>query len=133
MSSVYVETDKGKAIAYQLLNPHYTDGRFRQIQTVFLAPGYKTVDQFGTDMVECASYDYSDRLEEWHSHELREAAWKAAESKGFEKNSAAVIEAFLRELFEDPDLSLVHIVAGVNLGNGYAYRVYGYIRKLKSN
>jgi len=109
------------------LNPHYTDDRFRQSQTVFLAPGYTTVRQYSVDVVEGVYYDYSDRLHQLHGEKCDEAQ-KAAEARGFTKNSPALLEAYLQELFGDPDLQLVHIIAGVNLGNGYPYRVYGYIR-----
>lgn len=99
--SVYVETDKTKELQYRLLNPHYTDDRFRQSQTVFLAPGYTTVRRYSVDIVEGVSYDYSDRLHQWHGEKCDEA-WKAAEARGFIKNSPALLEAYLQELFGGP-------------------------------
>lgn len=124
---VYVETDKSKELQYGLLNPHYTDDRFRgDPKTVFLAPGFTTKAGYGGDTVEGVSYEYSDRLHEWHGEKC-DAAWKVASEKGFNKNSAEVMEAYLRELLGDPDLQLVHVVAGVNHSNGYPYRVYGYV------
>ena len=124
---VYVETNNTREIQSRLLDPHYTDDRFRKSQTVYLAPGHTTKMNFGVPLVKVASYDYSDRLLQWYGRQCDEA-WNAAAKLGFEKNSAQLIEAFLRELFKDPNLELVHIVAGVNVGNGYGYRVYGYIR-----
>lgn len=82
------------------------------------------------DMIEGVSYDYSDRLYQWYGEKC-DQAWKAAEAKGFVKNSPAMLEAFLQELFGDSDLKLVHLVTGVNVGNGYPYRGYGYIRNNK--
>lgn len=133
MYGVYVETDHSKPIGSRLLNPHYSDERFRKSHTVFLAPGYRTVEQYGTEMVEGISYDYSDRLQQWNTDKDYRAAWKAAADKGLEKDSAAYLQEFLRELFHDPELKLVHLISGVNAGNGYPYRVYGYIRSSKSS
>lgn len=122
---VYIETDKEIGLQSQLLYPHYTDRRFREGRTVFLAPGFRTVRKYGTDIVNNVSYAYSDRLREWYDKKYKEA-WNEAEAKGFAKRSPAMLEAFLQELFGDPDLQLIHIVAGFD-GNGYPYHVYGYI------
>lgn len=127
---MFVQTDKTRALDYGMLNPHYSDDRFRRAQTVFLAPGYKLTRPFGSDIVEEASYDYSDRLHQFHG-DKNDEAWKAAEAKGLVKNSPALLEAYLQELFGDPNLQLVHLVTGVNVGNGYPYHVYGYIRGKK--
>jgi hypothetical protein len=42
--------------------------------------------------------------------------------------TASCIEAYLRIVYDDPGLRLVHIIAGVNSSSGYAYNVYGYIK-----
>lgn len=127
MGTVRVVSDKNEVIAYRDLHPHYSDGRFsRSAQTVFVAQGHTTVLQHGTEMVDGAHYNYSDRLFEHFHGEQYDGAWEAAKSSGFQKDSAAYIEAFLRNLFKNEDIKLVHIVSGVNHSNGYPYQVYGY-------
>ncbi len=124
-----IETDKSKKIDYRYMNPHYTDTRFNKAQTVFVASGHKTSrDNLGYDRVEGASYDYSDRIFQWFSDEDRDRAWEAAKQKVAEKESPAMIEEYLRALYKDPGLELLHILTGVNVSNGYPYRVYGYSR-----
>lgn len=81
-------------------------------------------------MVEGASYVYSDRLQQWHGKKCDEAFDRVKE-KGVPEKTPAFYEAYLQELMDDPALKLVHIVAGVNVGNGYPYRVYGYIATKK--
>lgn len=126
---VQIQKEKTISISSRLISPHYTDNRFNKEQTVFLAPGYHTVSSFGCDVVKEASYEYSDRLWQW-DYETSEKAWKEASEK-FPKNSAALFEEYLRRYYKNPDLELVHIIAGVNRGNGYPYRVYGYISHKK--
>ena len=117
-------SDKNQTFQYGCLNPHYTDNRFRDPQTIFLEPGFKTERQFSAEMVKDASCDYSDRLRQWNGEKCDEA-FQRVKAKGVPEKTPAFFEAYLQELMEDPDLQLVHIVAGVNVGNGYPYRVYG--------
>jgi len=124
---MYVECNKEKSLDYGMLNPHYTDSRFLHAQTVFLAPGFTTIRQYGSDFVEGAAYVYDDRLLQWHGHEENEAAWEKAKESGFAERSPAKLEAYLQALLKDPGLRLVHLLTGFNWGNGYPYRVYGYI------
>lgn len=107
----------------QHLRPHYTDERFKNAQTVYLAKGYTLEGE----TVKGAAYNYSDRYRQWFSDELYTAAWNAAKAIDKDLSTAAAIEAFLRHIHEDPDLKLVHIMAGFNWSNGYDYQVYGFI------
>lgn len=117
-----VQSDHCKPI--QHLMPHYTDSRFKQPQTVYLADGHRVGKD---DYVKGAEYNYSDRLMEWNGWEKYEAAWNAAKASSHEPRSAAYVELYLRTLLDKPNLKLVHVMAGVNWGNGYPYQVYGYI------
>lgn len=105
------------------LRPHYTDDRFKSAQTVYLAKGYKLTGE----TVKGAAYNYSDRYRQWSSVESWDKAIHAAKAQFPETNCAAHIEAFLRAIHDDPELKLVHIMAGFNVSNGYDYQVYGFI------
>lgn len=111
------------------LRPHYSNTRFRHAQTVYLAAGYQTKQtQFDGDVeyVKGAEYAYSDRIRQWDWNKA-EAARKTAIEQVREDRCAAHIEVYLREFYGDPELKLVHILAGVNLSSGYDYQVYGWI------
>ncbi len=129
--SVYIETDKAKPISERLFSPHYTDDRFpgSSTLTVFLAPGYETVMQWGNPMIvdQGVEYAHGDRLVEWHGRDDADAAWKKATESVGKGKSALFVEMYLRELLGDPELKLVHISAGVNRSNSWYYRIYGYI------
>jgi len=123
---VHIETDKNTSIPWNMLNPHYSDNRFHNNdQTVFLAPGYELVSSFRRDVVDGAGYYYSDRLVQWDREKAEKSLQEASEK--FPDGSPALYEDYLRRYYENPALELVHIIAGVNLGSGYPYRVYGYI------
>jgi hypothetical protein len=152
---ILVQTNKFVPLSPSLLHPSYTNELFLEAQTIFRVLnknekrrhglsredsfeshfGYsrltklrtKSNDGFLNDSVEGAEYNYSDRLQEWYRSK-HDAAWEVAKQKGLPLNSAALIEAYLQELLDDPKLSLVHILAGVNYSTGYPYRVYGYFR-----
>lgn len=109
-------------------DPHYTDRRFtdaRGGRTIYLAPGLVTVDQFGTEMVEGAHYNYSDRLSGWYGYDKVESDWRAAKEQVGDRVTAELYEAWLQRLYDDPTTVLQHIVAGVNVATGYSYRVFG--------
>lgn len=95
-----------------------------------MRPGYKTVKHFGADSVDGCSYDYDDRIGGWYTHEEREAAWEAAKEK-HQLRTAAFIQEYLRILYKEPTLTIIHIVAGVNHSNGYPYNVFGYVKESK--
>ncbi len=105
------------------LNPHYTNERFRKPQTVFLLRGRYPQDGY----VPHAEYNYSDRIWQWDWDKCDKAR-EAVNAKGLDGNTAAWHEAWLRIVLDDSKLNLVHILAGVNLSNGYPYHVYGYIK-----
>jgi len=131
-NSVRPITDKDQEIPYDLWDPHYTDRRFTEAQsdglTIFADPLVVVAPtQFGGESAEGLSYSYSDRL---NTHfvgydKMREAARVAAEEVG-NHQSARFVEHMLRIALEDPELWLGHMKAGVNRGNGYSYKLYGY-------
>lgn len=106
------------------LSPHYTDNRFREPQTVWLATGYKLNKR---DVVNGAVYNYSDRIWQWDWNKANSA--HETIDKSLDHRSPAYIQEFLRYYFNNPKIVLVHVVAGVNLSNGYPYQVYGYFEK----
>jgi len=121
--------DKMATIPYRDLYPHYSDRRFTERSggmTVFLAEGKKMHKEHGTDFVEGASYEYSDRLVQWNGPDKCEEAAKKAKAVAGNVDSAQYYEEYLRILLNNPKLDLVHIVSGVNRGNGYPYQVFGY-------
>lgn len=114
-------TDKATPTPY----PHYTNPYFQTARTVYQSPTHR-LDTDG--YVKGAEYNYSDRLTQWHSWEKSKQADEAAKTSGFNRWSAGWAEVWLRSLLDDPDLELVHMMAGYNLSNGYGYWVYGYIK-----
>jgi hypothetical protein len=111
------------------LDPHYSDRQFRDPRSVWAKDKSKLArGEFGCDAYNEPGiyYDYSDRLEEWHSYEKITAARKAAEAAGYQPRTAPYLEAFIRALLDAPNLEILHIVAGVNHSNGYSYLIYGY-------
>lgn len=128
---VYVERNKDREIQYQYLNPHYTDSTFLHAQTVYLETGLMVRKESHGEFVDGAHYVYSDNLASWHKSEDRDAAWEKAQAEGHQKNSAGILESYLRHLMGDPELRLVHILTGHNWANGYPYRVYGIIQSKK--
>lgn len=124
INRVGVERNPNSPIAH--VAPHYTDDRFKEPQTVYLADGYKTDNSGGYPFVDGATYNYSDRIWQWDWNKA-DAANKASLEKGLHRDSAARYEVYLRLYFDKPDLKLVHIMAGYNLATGYPYRVFGYI------
>ncbi len=104
-------------------NPHYSNSYWNNAHTIFLLPGYKTAGHY--EMVEGLEYAYSDRLREWYTSDQYEAAWAGAKEL-HPTRTAAFIQEYMRRLMDKPTIELVHILAGVNLSNGYSYHVYGY-------
>ncbi len=103
------------------LQPHYTDQRFAKPQTVWVADG---VDINREGYVEDCEYNYSDRIWQWDWNKA-DAAQKSID-KELDRRSPAYIQEFLRVYFENPAIVLVHVMAGFNVSNGFAYQVYGY-------
>lgn len=124
INRVAVERDPDSPITH--MQPHYTDDRFREPQTVYLATGYNVDKQQRYPTVEGATYNYSDRIWQWDRNKA-DAANKASLEKGFHRDSAARFEVYLRLYFDKPTLKLVHVMAGFNVATGYPYQVFGYI------
>jgi len=124
-------SNKVASIPYDRLHPHYTDRRFTDVAfgavTVFVAEGQRTaLTSIGTQEVEGAHYNYSDRL--WSQyHDAMPAASARAKAAVGNTDSPRYFEELLRDLMQNPNLQLVHILTGVNRGNGYDYQVFGHI------
>lgn len=114
------------------LTPHYTDERFFHPQTVFLREGYRTSDRHSYPSVQGARYEYSDRIYGWYAHEKIEAAREFAKTIHLDARTPAHIEAYLQQVFDDPTIKLVHVMAGFNWGNGFPYQIYGFIQTEKA-
>ena len=99
-------------------NPHYTDTRFNKAQTVF---GKESQSPYGHKELE---YVYSDRLWQWNWDKAKRAREIANQSK-HTPQSCLWYETFLSEYLNKPVL-IEHILAGVNVSNGYPYYVLGY-------
>ena len=109
-------------------DPHYTDERFTRKmggRTIYLSEGLVTVERFGTETVEGAHYNYSDRIPQWYGFEKTEAAWRDAKAEVGEAITAEFYERWLQHVYDDPTTTLQHIIAGVNVSNGFSYRVFG--------
>lgn len=125
--AVHVVTNERKPVGGRLWSPHYSSTQFKgSAQTIYLRPGYQTKQGIAGDIVEGCRYDYSDRIVGYFPKEERDEAWAKAKSK-FEPKSAAFIQEYLRILYGNPNIVVVHILAGVNRSNGYPYRIYGYL------
>jgi len=127
MNAINPETNRGTSIPYRILNPHYTDSRFKKPQTIYLDPEFKTEIINGSDMVKGAEYLYSDRLIQEHGEEFERAIWKAGENA--KKYTPEFYEIYLRTMLGEPALRLLHILSSFNSADGYSYRIYGFIRK----
>jgi len=109
-------------ISREYFKPHYTNPLFDSSQTIFLREGYELEgNSIDLLVVKGAHYIYSDRL----PHD-KDGIWDKIKETGLEIFTAAFQELYLREILGSPDLTLVHILSGVNLGNGYPYQVYGF-------
>jgi hypothetical protein len=94
--------------------PHYSDHRYQggQTQTIF----GKEEKGIG--------YDYSDRLWQW-DYDKAEQATKTANETGAKPHTARWYQEYLSAYFGRA-IQLKHIIAGVNVSNGYPYLVFGY-------
>ena len=96
-------------------NPHYTEPEFKTPQTVFGA------EQGGLE------YVYSDRLWQW-SPQKDEIASKAANESGHRQRTCNWYEVYLSSYY-GKTIEILHIMAGVNVSNGYSYIVFGFREK----
>lgn len=106
------------------LSPHYTNSHYKEARTVWLKDGYTPQGRYNT--VPGVEYNYSDRLWQWE-RDKADKAWESVDRNQFTPRSSAFLQEWLRGYFDNPNLELVHILAGFNLGSGYPYQVYGYI------
>lgn len=123
-------TDKDAEIPYDLWDPHYTDRRFTERTsdglTIFVDPEQTLVEgDFVDEIGEGLTYMYSDRLVQWHGDAVQRAAEEAKREVSIVR-SARFIEKMLQGTLQDKSIWLGHIRAGVNRGNGYSYKIYGY-------
>lgn len=98
-------------------DPHYTDDRFREPQTIFGGEAAEGI----------LNYVYSDRIWQW-DYEKASLAAKAADESGAERHTCLWYEAYLSFYFDKP-VEVFHIIAGVNRSNGYSYLCFGYKEK----
>lgn len=118
--------DKDEIIPEKLLLPHYSDSYFSDRNLgVYLDPGYTTSPNpyGGTDEVQEAKYFYNDRLPVDYD-KLHRVAEEVERELGT-KSTARYFENMLQSALEEPELQLVHLITGVNRGNGFPYHVYG--------
>ncbi len=118
---MYIQTDPSKSLEF--LRPHYSDTRFRTEQTIFCADPKLLEYSYGTRVMLDCHYDYSDRLSEWNYRKNRKS-FLVANSEPVKRESAAWFEAYLSHYYGYP-VNVLHIIAGVNHGNGYPYTIYG--------
>lgn len=120
---VYATTDRRVPLETY---PHYSDERFSngRARTVF----GRVPD--GAEYIRGLEYVYDDRMRQW-DYAKHERAWKEAETLALPNRSADLYEAYLSAYFGEP-VSLLHVLAGVNVSNGYPYVVFGYRRKESS-
>ena len=110
------------------VSPHYSDPTYREPQTTYLADGVKE-EGSGFPVVAGLSYDYDDRLRQWDYRKF-EASARAADDGGAMKASADWFSAFISR-YHGRDLEVVHVIAGVNVSNGYPYYVLGHREKVR--
>jgi len=69
---------------------------------------------------------YSDRLFQWDTEKYNKLSKKHFGNIGqyFSERSPRQIEEFLKDYYNKPDLELVGIMQGCNIGNGYPYWVF---------
>lgn len=134
LGDVGVIRSKTQQIPGSLLDPYYTDERFtrsRGGRTIFLDSGLVAVkSEFGSEYVEGAHYNYSDRLSLGYGFDHVEAARDEAFEEIGNRNTAVFFEAFLQKVYNDPTALLQHIMAGVNASSGFSYKVFGTVSTL---
>lgn len=109
-SKVGYRTDPAASIPDGDFAPHYTRG-------------YDEACVFGA-VADGLRFDYSDRLSEW-DRRRNSICFRRSARKGEPKYTANRISRYLSYYFNRPTVCKC-IIAGVNRGNGWDYRVYGY-------
>ncbi len=122
-------TSRTQPIPYEMRNPHYTDERFTRKSgglTIYLAEGLVLAkDDFGDEHVKGAHYNHSDVISQYFGYDEVRRAHEEAREAVDNNDTAAYYEAMLQNVYGDPSTILQHIIAGVNVGNGNPYHVYG--------
>lgn len=70
------------------------------------------------------SFVYDDRLRQW-DYDKHKMSWAIA-VENHSKNTAARIERYLQEYFDDPFLEIEVIITGTRPFDGYPWYAYGY-------
>jgi hypothetical protein len=101
---------------------HYSDERFKNVQTIFGRRKKRT------------GYDYSDRFSMWdgqrgtnrwrEGHELAEAESKKDDCN-WAVGSVTYYEMVLSHFYQKPT-AIDHVLTGFNVSDGYSYYVYGH-------
>lgn len=102
------------------LNPHYSNPIFNESRTVFVEKEWERKIETGESGLH---YDYSDRLLSFYGEEC-DKGWDLAQKSGHPEGSANYIQVYLRHVYKK-EVTLRHVLVGVNVSNGYPYRVYG--------
>lgn len=96
-------------------------------ERIFTCPHYLHDPDYKSPKVVYGKYgkvddcEYSDRLSEWDYDKNKRSFEKAKGKEG----TADYYESYLSNYFEKP-VSLIFMLAGFNLSNGYPYVVYGF-------
>lgn len=116
-------------------SPHYTDKRYRHGLTEFCLYPERLVECEESFLIPGLTYEYSDRLSEWNRQKFREAVNHAksvlnvADKDWRATSTANYFQEMLRYYYDNPNLQLIHIIAGYNWSNGYPYLIYGFIQE----
>lgn len=116
--------DPKESIRGEIFAPHYTNERFKEKRSIYLAPGYQVQKQYSIDNVKGAFYNYSDRLYVEYLELWNQTCEKLI--KKYPKNSAIFYSKLLSLIYKK-QVEVVHILSGYNTGNGYPYQVFGTI------
>ena len=127
LGDLYAERIPSNPLEPINIRPHYSDHRFDQPQTTYLASGMR--DE-GSHAIKGLSYDYDDRLRQW-SYTKFEASFAAADRSGEPRESANWFSALMTHYKGEP-VEVLHVLAGVNASSGYPYFVLGYRRKAQA-
>lgn len=123
----YIESNSRAKIN---VNPHYSDPAFSEPKTTYLASSFclkRTGEGLDGQGVEGLSYVYSDRLAQW-DHTKFQASAEVATRSGAPDNSADWFSAFMSH-YNGKDIEVLHVIAGVNVSNGYPFYVLGHREK----
>lgn len=122
----YGTTMDRKAVLHT--DPHYTDQRFNNVQTIF---GRCPEDATGLMSNFSDRLQYRDGGEDWERAQIALDGYAKAKSEetGMEeedvKRTAEAIEFMLSVFWKRP-VDLVQLMAGCNKANGHSYLVYRY-------